>query len=610
MVCNILICVLITLVLVFSYREAALRRQLRIALAQTAREAPADERFHSIVENAVEGIFQSTLDGRYLHVNPALARLYGYETPQDLMNNLHNIAKDLYVDPNRRNEFQSLLQEQDFVRDFESQVYQKNGNLIWIVENARGVRDSQGTLLYYEGSVIDTTQRKHAEEQLVYQALHDSLTGLPNRLLFQERLHQAILRSTREQLGVAVLFVDLDDFKLINDSMGHEAGDTLLKTISERLQHAIRREDTIARIGGDEFIVLLERLNSVQEATHIADRIVLELQNPIRLYEREVFTSASIGIAYSSDGQLHSESLLRDADTAMYQAKTHHKSSYILFDPKMNTSLVERLEIEMGMRFALERGEFRLHYQPLIDLESNIMSGVEALLRWEHPTQGLIPPSKFIQIAEDTGLIVPIGYWVLEEACRQMKEWRTEYPNNPIMTVNVNLSGKQLQRPDVVAKIADALKKSGFPAGALKLEITESVMMTDFDSTLTKLNALKELGIKLAMDDFGTGYSSIASLSTLPLDAVKIDRAFVSRLTEHEETQSALAAIIMLSKALHLNVTGEGIETVEQRHSLQNLGCHIGQGYLFAKPLPPALLSQHPYFTRAVTERSEGQRAA
>ncbi|MCX6380992.1 MAG: sensor domain-containing diguanylate cyclase, partial [Armatimonadetes bacterium] len=297
MVCNILICVLITLVLVFSYREAALRHQLLMALAQTAREAPIDERFHSIVENAVEGIFQSTLDGRYLHVNPALARLYGYETPQDLMNNLHNIAKDLYVDPNRRNEFQSLLQEQDFVRDFESQVYQKNGNLIWIVENARGVRDSQGTLLYYEGSVIDTTQRKHAEEQLVYQALHDSLTGLPNRLLFQERLHQAILRSTREQLGIAVLFVDLDDFKLINDSMGHEAGDTLLKTISERLQLAIRREDTIARIGGDEFIVLLERLNSVQEATHIPDRLVLELQNPIRLYEREVFTSASIGIA-------------------------------------------------------------------------------------------------------------------------------------------------------------------------------------------------------------------------------------------------------------------------------------------------------------------------
>ena len=608
---NLPLIALIGATLFFYFREARLRRQLQFALKSPyAEKRQSDERFHSIVENAVEGIFQSTPDGRYLHVKPALARLYGYETAQDLKSNLHNIAKDLYVAPNRRSEFQTLLQEQDFVRDFESQVYQKSGSIIWIMENARAVRDSQGELLYYEGSVIDITQRKNAEERLVYQALHDSLTALPNRLLFEDRLHQAVLRSKRDTLGLAVLFVDLDDFKLVNDSMGHEAGDTLLRVIAERLRNAVREEDTIARIGGDEFIVLLERLKEVHEATEIAERIVTELQPPIPIGEREVFTSASIGIAYSADGLHRAESLLRDSDAAMYQAKTRQKASYALFNPEMNTKLVERLEIETGLRFALERGELRLHYQPLIELENNVMSGVEALLRWEHPAQGLIPPGKFIQIAEDTGLIVPIGYWVLEEACRQMQEWRAERPDNPLMTINVNLSGKQLQCEDIVAQVAEILDKTQLPPTALKLEITESVMMTDFDTTLAKLNALKAMGVKLAMDDFGTGYSSIASLSTLPLDTVKIDRAFVNRLTDHKETHSALEAIMTLSKALKLNVTGEGIETNQQRRSLQDLGCHVGQGYLFAKPLPAAALSEHPYFTGVVMERSDERRAA
>ncbi len=577
------------------YREYRFRRLLRNAHLLSGLHLKG-ERFLSIVENAIEGIFQSTPEGSYIHVNPALAHLYGYKNAQDLIDNLHNIAKDLYVDPKRRGEFQHLLQMQDFVRDFESEVYKKDGSIIWITENARAVRDENGDLLYYEGSVLDITQRKSAEYLLSYQALHDSLTGLPNRYHLQNRLQQAIPHAEQDNLGLAVLFVDLDDFKVINDSMGHEAGDTLLKTLSDRLSKALRKEDTIARIGGDEFVILLERLTSVDEAIQVAERIVSELKSPIFLLDRDVFTSATIGIAYSDHGQHLPGSLLRDADAAMYHAKTHHKSSYVLFAPEMNAQVVDRLEIETGLRLAIESNELRIHYQPLIELHTNRMSGVEALLRWQHPTRGLLYPGAFIEIAEDSGQIVPIGYWVLEEACRQMQEWRTLFPNCPLDTINVNLSGKQLQRPDIVERVAEILKKTHLPPQSLKLEITESVVMKNLDATLTKLNGLKALGVKLAMDDFGTGYSSIASLSRLPLDTVKIDRAFVNRLTEHEDAHSVLVAIITLSSALKLNVTGEGIETAHQKSSLQNLGCHVGQGYLFAKPLPPEMLCEHPYF--------------
>lgn len=599
-----------TLSLLLASWIAVLQKQRRLLQAQLhtlsrlqqGQPAP-QERYSSIVENAVEGIFQSTPEGKYLHVNPALARLYGYESPEELMENMQNIAKDLYVDVHRRNDFKAMLQEQDCVKDFEAEVYRRDGSTLWIMENARAVRDQEGRLLYYEGSVIDISKRKQAEELLFHQALHDSLTGLPNRLLFQDRLQEALKRARREPCGVAVLFVDLDDFKRINDSMGHEAGDSLLITITQRLQSAIRVEDTLARLGGDEFTILLEPLKSVDEAIMVAERIVSQLREPIALENREVFATASIGIAYSSDGSMQSDTLLRDADAAMYQAKTHLKSGYVLFDPSMSTKISERLEIETGLRYALERDEFRLHYHPLIDLENNTMSGVEALLRWQHPTQGLVPPAKFIPIAEETGLIVPMGYWVLREACRQMQEWRHLSPENPLQTVNVNLSGKQLLRPDIVENIGRILEETGLPAHQLKLEITESVMMKDMEGTLGKLKALKELGIKLAMDDFGTGYSSIASLSLFPLDTVKIDRAFVKQLEEHQEAQSIIAAIIMLSRALHLDVTGEGIETQEQLSSLQELGCHIGQGYLFSKPLPASELSKHLYFTRQESKR-------
>ena len=413
-----------------------------------------------------------------------------------------------------------------------------------------------------------------------------------------ERLRRALVQAngTPERgacpAGLAVLFLDLDNFKFVNDSMGHEAGDTLLKTIAARLQAAARDQDMVARLGGDEFTLLLEGLHSPQEALQVAQRIVIQLQHPVRLGTNEVFVSASLGVAYCTEGKEEAESLLRNADTAMYEAKIRGKSGYVLFEPSMSAQVVERMEVETGLRLAVERNELRVHYQPLIDLELGRMNGVEALVRWEHPTKGLVPPGKFIAIAEETGLIVPIGYWVLEEACRQMRTWKETYPKYGSFTINVNLSGKQLQRPDVVERVQAILTKTALPPNALKLEITESVMMTDVEATVEKLMQLKALGVRLAMDDFGTGYSSMASLNLFPLDTIKIDRSFINRLTEHEEARSIVAAIIMLAKSLHLNVTGEGIETDDQKDYLQGLGCEVGQGYYFAKPLSAEALEE------------------
>lgn len=576
----------------FNMVAARLHHEWKQAQQEKERAAQAEERYRAIVENAAEGIFQTTVNGRYLSANLALARIYGYASPEEMIEALTAIEAQLYVDISRRAEFARLLEANRVISNFESEVRRRDGSHIWITENARIVCNPAGDILYYEGSVSDITKRKRAEEQLHHHALHDALTNLPNRLLFQDRLRFALTRAQRTQEAVAVLFVDLDNFKVVNDSMGHEAGDTLLKQIAARLQAATRAEDTIARMGGDEFTLLLEGLRDVAGATQVAENIVAQLQQPIALGEREVFASASIGIVYSEDATALPEDLLRDADTAMYQAKTSGKAGYVLFDPGMNAHASERLEIETGLRFALDREELRVHYQPLINLETGHMSGVEALVRWEHPNLGMIPPGKFIAIAEETGLIISIGYWVLEEACRQMQAWKTARPDYGPFTINVNLSGKQLLRGDVVERVQNILARTMLAPGDLKLEITESVMMADVKDAVSKLTQLKALGIKLAMDDFGTGYSSIASLNLFPLDTVKIDRSFVARLAEQEEAQSVIAAIVILSKALNLNITGEGIETREQLAHLQGLGCQIGQGYYFDRPLTAEALEQ------------------
>ena len=428
--------------------------------------------------------------------------------------------------------------------------------------------------------------------EMEHQAFHDALTDLPNRALFRNRLDFALTRRQRLASPLAVVFIDLDNFKFINDSMGHDIGDQLLIEIAARLQACVQPGDTVARLGGDEFIILLEHLTCVQEALDFGERILASWHQPLALKGKEHFATGSIGIAYCEEGNSNSEDLMRNADTAMYHAKNEGKANYVLFHPDMNQHVHEKMELEIGLRGAVERDELRVHYQPLIDLRTGRLIGAEALMRWQHPTLGLLAPGRFIGVAESTGLIVPMGYWILDQACRQAQVWRQQFPTHSEFMINVNLSGKQLQRDDIVKRVQEILQNTGLPPTNLKLEITESVMMEDVEGVVAKLNQLKDIGVMLALDDFGTGYSSMANLSAFPIDTVKIDKSFIQQMNASEDKSSVIAAIISLSKALRMDVTGEGIETKDHVSQLQGMGCDIGQGFFFAKPLTAAQMTE------------------
>jgi len=440
------------------------------------------------------------------------------------------------------------------------------------------------------GMLVTLEQRsqdlRESEERLHHQAFHDALTGLPNRALFTDRLELAHARAQRTKSPIAIIFIDLDGFKTINDTLGHEAGDEFLKAIAQRLVPCVRLGDTVARLGGDEFTILLGEVSEIEIAIGVSARILEALRLPIRVSTQEVFASASIGIAFDDNLTDAPDTVLRNADTAMYVAKSSGKGRYLVFDPSMNDGLSGRLAIESDLHTALERGEFVLLFQPLISLETDRMTGVEALLRWNHPTQGMVLPAEFLGIAEDTGLIVPIGYWVLEEACRQLKAWEELHPGYGDFTMNINLSGKQLQRSDVVDRVQHGLMTTGVDPGHVQLEISESVMVTNMAMLNERLQGLKSLGVKLAMDDFGTGHSYVTNMTEFPLDTINIDRAFIKRLTSKRvNSGKIIEAIVALSKALHLNVTGEGVETEQQLSRLRDLGCDIAQGFYLAHPL-------------------------
>ena len=419
------------------------------------------------------------------------------------------------------------------------------------------LHEGEERLQRYNADLEQTVLERTSELERL--AFHDALTDLPNRALFMDRIALALARVGRNHRGVAALFLDLDNFKLVNDSLGHGVGDALLIGVAQRLRESLRPGDTAARLGGDEFTVLLEDLESVAEAEDVARRLLESLRLPFDVDGHEVFASGSLGIVFTTDGDLGVESMMKNADTAMYAAKTSGKAGYALFDPSMNDDAMELLEIEMGLRKALELEEFEVYYQPLIDLESGTLNGAEALLRWKSASLGNVSPSRFIPIAEETGMILPIGYWVLEQACQQAVAW-----DMPDFTMSVNLSGKQLQRDDVVERIAEVLGRTGFAPATLKLEITESILMADRDDLVSKMRSLKALGIKLALDDFGTGYSSLATLGVFPVDTLKIDRAFVSRLGDDPEAALIVEAIMALSRSMKLSVTGEGVETYAQ----------------------------------------------
>src|SRR6266508_7146 len=438
----------------------------------------------------------------------------------------------------------------------------------------------RGLVLNYS----DITERAQYEERLSQQAFHDALTGLPNRALFQDRLEHA-LRQRGQTVGL--LFVDLDHFKVVNDSLGHDAGDQLLCDVAQRLAGCLRDGDTLARLGGDEFTVLMPGIADVQVAEAVASRIESRLEPPFELPGQSVFVTASIGIATGDALQDRSEALLRDADAAMYEAKAHGRARHAMFDPTMHTRAVTRLAIETDLRRAIDNHQLELHYQPIKWLDGDQIVGVEALVRWRRPDGTLVPPGEFIPVAEETGLIRPIGRWVLHEACRQLARWRSDLPQAAGLAISVNVSARQLQDASIVEDVESALRETGLDPGSLILELTESAVVETFEGASATLQKLRWMSVQLAMDDFGTGYSSLSSLSRLPLDILKIDQSFVARIDQDAEGRAIVYAIVSLATALGVRVTGEGIETASQLSTLIELDCNHGQGFLLGRPAPP-----------------------
>ncbi len=474
-------------------------------------------------------------------------------------------------------------------------VQRKDGSTFPAMVTDTPVHDEQGSLVGIIGVSTNISERKALEEELERRASHDPLTGLPNRRAFVDRLGMALQRTRRGKEGrkVGVLFMDLDGFKTINDSLGHEAGDRVLVAVAERLKNRLRPEDVITRFGGDEFAVLLEEVADASEPIRVAQRIAESLRELFTVNDHQVNLSTSVGIALgSAQANDDPERMLRNADAAMYRAKEQGPGRYTVFDPAMQARAQERLKLETELRQALEQGEFVLHYQPEVSLHDGKMVGFEALLRWQHPERGLLKPSAFVPLAEDTDVIAPIGRWVLEEACQQAKRWEEEHPLASPMTMEVNLSSKQLRRQGLARTVEEALTRAGVEAHTLALDITETVLIKASEDDAHALEALKKMGIRLYLDDFGTGYSSLSYLKSLPVDLVKVDRSFVKGLGEKATDTTLVRMIIDVCHTLGVEVLAEGVETSEQAALLRDMGCDLGQGYYFAGPLPGEELAE------------------
>lgn len=466
----------------------------------------------------------------------------------------------------------------------EHRLRHRDGKYRWILCRGMAVWDTTKEAYRMAGSITDITDQKEAEEQLLHNAFHDALTGLPNRMLFMNKLKRSLSRVGEDEYMFAILFLDLDRFKVINDSLGHHIGDQLLIALSQRLETAIRPGDMVARLGGDEFAIILDRIKSITDATQAAHRIQQELSTPFKLSGHEVFVSASIGISHSLVPYNSPEEFIRNADIAMYRAKDQGRGGFELFDVGMQERASERLQLEIDLRRALSHDEFQVHFQPIISLENYRISGFEALIRWKHPENGLISPLKFIPIAEETGLIIPIGKWVLHEACKQVREWQLNYPTDPPLSISVNLSGVQFSDPTMIDNIKNVLADTGLDAASLKIEITESAIIENIEAAAEILNRIKELGIKISLDDFGTGYSSLSYLHRFPIDTLKIDRSFITAMNM-EKNAEIVSTILTLAKNLGMDVIAEGVETREQILQLMGMKCEYVQGFMLSKPM-------------------------
>ena len=488
-------------------------------------------------------------------------------------------------------------------------IVRSDGKVRVVRSHYEVVRNGSGRVVNLVGTVHDITERKALEERLERQALHDPLTGLPNRRLFVDRLGHALRRTrrTRRRAGcpVAVLFMDLDDFKGVNDSMGHEAGDLLLLRVAERLKGCLRPQDTLARFGGDEFIVLIEDVRSPGDAVRVAGRIMRVFKDPFVVEGRELYARTSIGIALGEGSAERPEDLLRNADTAMYRAKDEGASGYRLFDPAMHEGVLRRLATENDLRRAVQRKEFVVHYQPIVCPRTGGVKAVEALVRWDHPQRGLLSPDEFVPIAEESGLVVPMGEWVLREACLRAKEWQDDHLRTPPLAISVNLSAKQLSRPDLAQTVEGILDETGLEGNRLTLDVTETVYVRALEANTRALGRLEGLGVRCSIDDFGTGYSSLSYLKRLPADAIKIDKSFVKGLGEDAGDTAIVRMTIELAHTFGMEVVAEGVETGEQARMLSEMGCDMAQGFFFAKPLPPEAV---PGFLDAAYQRRPAHR--
>jgi diguanylate cyclase (GGDEF)-like protein/PAS domain S-box-containing protein len=559
--------------IVVSARDLTERRRAEAELRE------AQERFRSAFEHAPIGMALAAVDGHMFRVNRALVQIVG-RGESDL---LSSSILDLIHEDDRvmcRDAVARLLAGRTANCQLELRYVHHDSHPVWVSLSSSLVRDLNGEPLYLVCQTEDITERRASGEALAHQAAHDPLTGLPNRTRFMERLGADLRNATRAGQKVAVLFLDLDRFKVVNDSLGHSAGDRLLVAVADRLARLMGPDDVVGRFGGDEFTVLCHDVTSEETVELFGERIVRELARPVTLMEGEVFVTTSIGISISGAPTDTPETLLRNADAAMYRAKDHGRDRVELFDSHAHHRAVSVLRTGNELHRAIERGEMRVFYQPVVKLSTGLLSGFEALIRWEHPERGLVSPNEFVPLAEETGLIVPLGSWAMEEACRQLVRWREASPENAPLTMAVNLSPRQLLEPALPGEVARVLHDTGVEPDSVWLEITESTLMRDAESAVGALAALRGLGVHLSVDDFGSGYSSLAYLQRLPVEALKIDRAFVDG--------------VGLASALGLATVAEGIETGDQLRRVRATGCDMGQGYLFGRPQPAGTFGDRP----------------
>ena len=558
-------------------------RALRLADRMTQSLREQEQLLGSITGNISDGIYRSTPDRGMIYANEALARMFGYT---DIAELIASAGPGLYANPRRRDELTRLLEEPGHYRNEEVEYQRKDGSRFYGVNSANTVRDADGKPLYFDGVISDITERKRAEEQVYQLAHYDSLTGLPNRTLLRDRLGQAMSDARRRHARVAVLFLDLDRFKTVNDSLGHETGDRLLKAVSMRLRENMRDSDTISRQGGDEFLLILRDIADPPAAARVAEKLLEAVARPYVVGEYELHITPSIGISMFPDDAGDIDELIRNADAAMYHAKEHGRFNFQFFTPEMNSRAYERLSLESSLRQAIDRHEFLLHYQPQVDLRGGRIMGIEALLRWNRPGHDSLSPAIFVPVLESSGLIGQVGDWVLREACRQNREW--QQAGLPKLPMAVNLSAIQFNRRNMADTISSILAETGLEASCLELEFTESAVMQDTREMGAIMRRLDELGVQLALDDFGTGYSSLSYLKRFHLDKIKIDQSFVRDISVDADDAAITTAIIGMARNLKVTVVAEGVETRAQCEFLQSHGCDGIQGYYFSKPLAAA----------------------